>query len=107
MSPTNQNQQPFPQLWTLELCHTSLSCLSISATAKWLAIAFKDSYLFFVDFRNGRVSGTIHFESRFHVMAAAWRSDHGLIVGCSNGSVLYLDFDPEVSERAKNLNVCS
>lgn len=99
-------QQPFPQLWTIELCHASLSCLSISTTAKWLAIAFEDSNLFFADFRDGRVLGTLNLESRFYVVAAAWRSDHALIVGCSNGDVLYLDFDPEVSEQPVVLYVC-
>ncbi|KAF8594995.1 hypothetical protein BDV93DRAFT_515350 [Ceratobasidium sp. AG-I] len=61
----------------------------------WLAIAFVDSNLSFVDFRNGRIVGMLNFGSRFNVAATAWRSDHVLIVGCSNGSVFHLDFDVE------------
>lgn len=75
-----------------------LTCISISTSGKWLAAAFVDSSLLFLDFRTGRTMGSISFDSRFNVLSAAWRSDKILLVGCSNGLLFHVDFDIDVSE---------
>lgn len=73
--------------------------MAISTSGKWLAVAFIDSSLLFLDFHNGQIKGTISFNSRFNVLAAAWRSDKVLLVGCSNGLLFHIDFDVDVSEQ--------
>ncbi|KAG9079398.1 hypothetical protein FS749_008554 [Ceratobasidium sp. UAMH 11750] len=96
MNTTPGLDSPFRATWAVAGTQKGLlTCVSISPGALWIASGSQDSTLLFVNFKSGAPVGVLDFESNFHAMSTAWRSDNELVVGCSNGMVYHIDYNPE------------
>lgn len=71
-----------------------ITCLAISPVGTRLIVASEDDNLLLVNFDDGSVLGVLCFEHQFTVLAALWYSESNLIIGCSNGSLYDICFDP-------------
>lgn len=72
----------------------TITCLSISPTGTRLIVASEDNNLLLVNFEDGAVLLILCFEDQFSVLCALWYSESNLLIGCSNGSLYDVCFDP-------------
>ena len=82
-----------------------LTCLAISPNGTRMIVASEDRNLLLVDFSGGSVTGILSFEDQFVALAALWYSESNVIVGCSNGSLYDICFDPKSVMSIWYLNI--
>lgn len=59
-----------------------------------MVVASEDRNILLVDFDEGSVTGVLSFEDQFAAMSVIWYSESNVVIGCSNGSMYDICFDP-------------
>ncbi|KAG8723178.1 hypothetical protein FRC09_004424, partial [Ceratobasidium sp. 395] len=81
-----------------------LTCMTLSPSGARLAIGSEDQNLLLVDADVGRVLVELSFEDRFKALCAMWYAEHNAVVGCCNGGMYDVCFNPTNKERTVTMS---
>ncbi|KAG8773329.1 hypothetical protein FRC12_002573 [Ceratobasidium sp. 428] len=81
-----------------------LTCMTLSPSGARLVIGSEDQNLLLVDADVGKVLVELSFEEQFKALCAMWYAEHNAVVGCCNGGMYDVCFNPTNKERAVTMS---